>query len=207
MTALSLRERIPAPVPAGPWPARARPRLTAGALGAGALVTGAAAAAFGPAGIAATAALGLVVMAAVRPVSAVYLYLATLPFLAGIDRDTLLPLVRPNEALLALLVLGVVAGGYLRFLRGDDVGLRIGALDPPLALFVVLSTVWPVAWLLFRGTLPHPSDLAALLPILKLAACWCWCAPRCGPTSSCGGWRASSSGRPPSSVSSPCCRP
>src|SRR5205823_6570034 len=61
MTALSLRERIPAPVPAGPRPAPARPRLTAGALGAAALVTGAAAAAFGPAGIAATAALGLVV--------------------------------------------------------------------------------------------------------------------------------------------------
>jgi hypothetical protein len=114
------------------------------------------------------AALSLVALSAVRPITAVYLYVATLPFLAGIDRGALLPLVRPNEALLALLMLGVLIGCYVRFLRGDEVGLRLGTLDPPLAVFVLLSTLWPVTWLLLRQIPPQPSDLAALLPVLKL---------------------------------------
>jgi hypothetical protein len=126
------------------------------------------AAAFGLLGIAGALALGLFAVAAMRPVAAVYLYMATLPFLAGIDRDALLPLVRPNEALLALLVAGVVLGTYFRYVRGDEVDVRIGPLDGPLALFTLLSTLWPVSWLLLRGFQPSIDDLTALLPICKL---------------------------------------
>jgi hypothetical protein len=110
------------------------------------------------------------VLTALRPVIAVYVYLATLPFLAGIDRDRLLPLVRPNEALLVLLLLGVVSGAYLRHLRGDEVGLRLHQLDVPLGVFVLLSTLWPITWMLLRGDLPGSAELAALLPICKLTA-------------------------------------
>jgi lipopolysaccharide/colanic/teichoic acid biosynthesis glycosyltransferase len=113
-------------------------------------------------------AAGLFVLCAVRPASAAYVYLGTLPFLAGIDRDALVPLVRPNEALLALLLAGAALGGYLRFVRGDGVRLRFGPLDVPLFVFVVLSTLWPICWLLLRERVPEGAELAALLPVCKL---------------------------------------
>ncbi|MGY1812815.1 hypothetical protein [Blastococcus sp. SYSU D00820] len=142
--------------------------LLLGLLAAG--VLGAAAAFVGP--FAALGALGLVLVtvAALFPQWAVYLYLGTTPFLAGIDRDRLIPLIRPNEAVLALLVAGAAIGGYLRYVRGDDVRWRLRPLDVQLGVFVLLSTLWPVAWLLLRGSVPTGAELAALLPICKLVA-------------------------------------
>jgi hypothetical protein len=162
---MSLLTETPiAPVVDTPTGRRALPLL----FGIVALVAGAMAGFLGVLGVAAVAAIALLVVAAVRPDAAVYLYMATLPFLAGIDRDALLPLVRPNEALLALLVAGAVVGGYVRFLRGDAITDRFGPLDGRLGLFVLLSTLWPVTWLLLRGTMPTVDHLAALLPICKL---------------------------------------
>lgn len=113
-------------------------------------------------------ALLLFAMCVHRPVVGTYVYLATLPFVAGIDRGNLLPLVRPNEALLALVLAGALVGGYLRLCRGAAWPLRAHPVDVPLAAFVLLSTVWPMASLLLRGTPPSPGQLAAVLPICKL---------------------------------------
>ncbi|GAA4842862.1 hypothetical protein GCM10025787_25250 [Saccharopolyspora rosea] len=107
---------------------------------------------------------------AYRPVFAVYAYLLVLPFVAGIGRDTLVPGVRPNEALLVLLMAGACVGGYVRLLRGDAIPLRLKPIDAPLACFVLFSTVWPLALLMLRGSAPQRSDLAAVLPVLKLTA-------------------------------------
>jgi hypothetical protein len=128
----------------------------------------AAAASFGFLGVVGVSGAALFALSALRPRAAVYIYLATLPFLAGIDRGTLLPLVRPNEAVLALLVAGAVCGAYFRYLSSGEFHLRLGALDPRLGLFVLLSTLWPVSWMLLRGIVPQDSDLAALLPVCKL---------------------------------------
>ncbi|WP_093149791.1 hypothetical protein [Saccharopolyspora antimicrobica] len=112
----------------------------------------------------------LLATAAYRPVFATYAYLLTLPFLAGIERGTLVPGVRPNEALFAVLVAGACIGAWLRLLRGDPIPLRLGPLDLPLAGFAVLSTVWPIASMMLRGAEPHYTDLVALLPVCKLVA-------------------------------------
>ncbi|MCV2490666.1 hypothetical protein OF117_14990 [Geodermatophilus sp. YIM 151500] len=132
------------------------------------LLSGSATALLGVAAVGLVAALALFVWVALHPVSAVYIYMATLPFLVGIDRGRLLPLVRPNEALLAFLVAGATCGAYLRFLRGDEVRLRMRPLDIPLGVFVLFSTLWPISWLLLRGTVPSGGDIAALLPVCKL---------------------------------------
>lgn len=146
-----------------------RPDRTTIAVCAGiAVVAGVAGVFVGVLATLAVAGLALAALAAVRPVTAPYLYMATLPFLAGIDRGTLIPLVRPNEALLTLLVAGAATGGYLRYLRGDPVRLRIRPLDGPLAAFVVAMTLWPLVSLMLRGHAPAPDELAALLPIVKL---------------------------------------
>lgn len=154
------------------WPALDN-RLLASAA-AGAVAAGIAAAALRPAGLAAVlgvlAAVALFAASAYRPIFASYLYLGTLPIIAGIDRGTLIPLVRPNEAVLALLLAGAGFGGYLRYCRGDAVPLRPHRLDLPLAVFLLMSTVWPLASLMLRGHLPVASDLVAVLPICKLVA-------------------------------------
>lgn len=114
--------------------------------------------------------IGLFAAAAYRPIFATYLYLGTLPLIAGIDRGNLIPLVRPNEALLALLLAGAILGGYVRFCRGDGVPLRPHRLDLPLAAFALLSTVWPLASLVLRGQTPLLSEVVAVLPVAKLVA-------------------------------------
>ncbi|MBW0110140.1 hypothetical protein I4I84_15545 [Pseudonocardia sp. KRD-182] len=143
--------------------------LGAALLGA-ALLAGAAGAVGGLLAVAAVAGVAVLVVTALRPVLAVHIYLVSLPFLSGIERDQLIPVVRPNEAVLVLVLAGALLGGYVRLLRGGRSGLRAGPLDVPLLVFVLLSTLWPVVSMLLRGVLPAGSDLMALLPICKLAA-------------------------------------
>jgi hypothetical protein len=114
--------------------------------------------------------VGLFVAAAYRPVFATYAYLGTLPLIAGINRGNLIPLVRPNEALLVVLIVGALVGGYLRWCRGDRVPLQLNQFDIPLGLFLLMSTAWPLLSMMLRGHTPVSSDLAAVLPVCKLVA-------------------------------------
>ncbi|MFG1931589.1 hypothetical protein ACGFK1_13170 [Mycobacterium sp. NPDC048908] len=132
-------------------------------------MTGLLAAAVGPVAVVIALGVGLLSLVAWRPVFATYLYLATLPFIAGIERGTLIPLLRPNEALLILLMAAAMAGGYVRALRGAPLQLRLRPLDIPLATFVLLATLWPICSMLLRGVPPGSSDVMAVLPVCKLA--------------------------------------
>jgi hypothetical protein len=143
--------------------------LITGAAIAMALIAGLAAAVAAPAAVAVVAGAGVFGLVAWRPVLATYLYLATLPFVAGIERGLLVPLLRPNEALLLLVMGGAVAGGYVRAMRGAQLQLRLRPFDIPLAAFVLLSTVWPISSMLLRGVAPVWADVAAVLPMCKLA--------------------------------------
>ncbi len=147
--------------------------LGLGAAGC-ALVGGVLAVAAGPllvlAVIGVLAVVGLFAAAAYRPIFATYAYLGTLPIIAGIDRGNLIPLVRPNEALLAVLLAGAVVGGYLRWCRGDRVPIRLHQLDIPIGVFLLMSTAWPLLSMIVRGQPPVMSDLAAVLPVCKLVA-------------------------------------
>ncbi|MDQ4092274.1 MAG: hypothetical protein M3143_02315 [Actinomycetota bacterium] len=139
-----------------------------------AVVGGVVAVAVGPlialAVIGALAVVGLLAAAAYRPIFATYAYLGTLPIIAGIDRGNLIPLVRPNEALLVVLLAGALAGGYYRWCRGDRVPVQLHKLDIPIGVFLLMSTAWPLLSLILRGQTPVTSDLAAVLPVCKLVA-------------------------------------
>lgn len=160
-----------APADARP-PAKGAGRIVVlSVLGAG--VAGALGAVFGPGAaygfVGGVFALVLVITAAYKPTFATYAYVCTMPILAGIDRDTLLPLVRPNEALLALLMAGALIGAYLRLVRGDDIRPRfLPAVDLPLAVFLLFSTIWPLTSLMLRGNVPTGEEWASILPMVKL---------------------------------------
>jgi hypothetical protein len=113
---------------------------------------------------------GMFAIAAYRPVFATYAYLGTLPLIAGIDRGHLIPLVRPNEALLVVLLAGALVGGYIRWCRGERIPLQLHQLDIPLGVFLLASTAWPLLSMLLRGHVPASPDLAAVLPVCKLVA-------------------------------------
>lgn len=159
------RESWPTPAISG-W-------LGLGAAGC-AVVGGVLAVAVGPliafAAIGVLVLIGLFAAAAYRPIFATYAYLGTLPIIAGIDRGNLIPLVRPNEALLAVLIAGALAGGYFRWCRGDRVPLELHKLDIPIGVFLLMSTAWPLLSLIMRGQTPVTAELAAVLPVCKLVA-------------------------------------
>ncbi|HET6731207.1 hypothetical protein [Mycobacterium sp.] len=143
-------------------------RITTAAFAA-AFLAGLLGAVAGWLGIVVAVVIGLVCLVAWRPVLAVYLYLATLPFIAGIERGALIPLIRPNEGLLVLLIAGAMIGGYVRALRGVPLQLRLRPWDVPLAAFFLLATFWPISSMLLRGILPSAGDVSAVLPACKLA--------------------------------------
>ena len=164
------------PIPASggslPVPVVSR-RLGLGAAGC-AVAGGILAVAAGPlialAVIGILALVGMFAAAAYRPVFATYAYLGTLPLIAGIDRGHLIPLVRPNEALLVVLLAGALIGGYFRWCRGERIPLQLNQLDLPLGVFLLASTAWPLLSMLLRGQTLTTSELAAVLPVCKLVA-------------------------------------
>lgn len=114
--------------------------------------------------------LSVLALTAWRPVYAVYGYLVTLPFIAGIGRGKIVPLVRPNEALLAAVIAGALIGAYVRYVNGHSLKIRLTRPDGVLLAFLALSVVWPICSLLLRSSMPSISELMALFPITKLAA-------------------------------------
>lgn len=169
--------------PAAEWPAVSGPgpehsrttswivRTAVGVTALSALL----AAAVGPVAaygfIGALVGLALLATAAHTPRFATYTYLITLPILAGIPRDELLPLVRPNEGLLAVLMAGALLGAFLRYLRGDEIRPTFYPLvDIPLAVFLLMATIWPIASLMMRGQVPTGTEYASMLPMTKLVA-------------------------------------
>ncbi|GAA5155930.1 hypothetical protein GCM10023321_30520 [Pseudonocardia eucalypti] len=162
---------------AGPAPAVTDPNEGFGKFAGLAMLATAVAAVLG-ATVGAGAAFGVVggilgliifVAAAKTPIFATYAYIGTMPIISGIDRDELIPLVRPNEALLALVMAGAITGAYLRMLRGDSIRPRFyGPVDAPLGIFLLMATVWPVATMLLRDLPPAGEDYASTLPMVKL---------------------------------------
>jgi hypothetical protein len=146
---------------------RQAPALVAGALAA--VLVGAAAGAVGPLVLVAIAACGLFAMAATRPVTAAYVYLAAMPFITGIERGALVPLMRPNEALQLVLTLGVLSGAYVRSLTRREAVVSVTRLDRTIVVLAVLASAWPVAWLLLRGESPTTEDLLSTATLWRLA--------------------------------------
>jgi len=107
---------------------------------------------------------------AARPQWAAYIYLATLPFVGGIDRGAIIPLVRPSEAIQVGLTAAVLAGGLFRFFRGEPIHIRLTRLDRTIIVMAALSSIWPLFWLFARNRVPSGNDFFETLILWRLAA-------------------------------------
>jgi hypothetical protein len=136
-----------------------------------AIAVGAVTARVGPIVPVALAALTLFVLLARRPVLAAYLYVAALPFVTGMERGSVLPFLRPNEAVQVFVTAAVLAGAGARFIaRSSSPRVRITRLDRAIFLLAIFGSVWPLVWLLGRGQDPTTDDLLSSLVLWRFFA-------------------------------------
>lgn len=161
-----------------PVTALTRPRLTIGGV-VGALVTlsiallmavGAALAPWATLVIA----LGLTVIAAVvlhPPLAASLLIVASL-LLAGVDRGVLLPLLRPQEAILALVVIGLLVHRFVgvSLFGGIRLALRFDRIDAAILGMALASSVLPLGFMLLRDRAIELDDVLYALQLWKFYA-------------------------------------
>jgi len=103
--------------------------------------------------LAGAVALTLATLVVVHPPVAAYVLLGATPLIVGINRGASVPLLRPNEALAALLGAALALRWFAGVAAGDPLRLRLTRIDAAIAGLVVTGSVVPVLWLLARG---HP---------------------------------------------------
>jgi hypothetical protein len=129
------------------------------------------AAAFFPAFVLAGVVCALVVVVVWRrPEMATYLAIALTPLLVGIDRDRLVPVLRPNEALLGLLIGVLVLRAIMQMRPGARPSLRLGPVATSLLLFAFASSVLPLLFMVLRGRTVEMDDITYAAVLWKLLA-------------------------------------
>jgi hypothetical protein len=109
--------------------------------------------------LAAAAAVGLFLISVARPVLGVYVLVVSTPLIIGIERGQYLPgMLRPNEMVLAVVVVATAAHLAVRFARGQRLGLPFGRVDAAILGLAVTSSVLPLLWMVARGLPPELDD-------------------------------------------------
>jgi hypothetical protein len=124
---------------------------------AAALLAGVAVAGGGVFALAGATALALAAVVATRPQIGAYLFLLANPLIVGVARGDLIPIMRPNELLLLLLLAAWAARIALRLLAGRQVRPELNAIDVAMFFLAVTSSVFPLLLRYNRG-LPVTSD-------------------------------------------------
>ncbi len=105
--------------------------------------------------------VALVIFAAVvaEPVRAAYLFVALTPVVVGFDRGSLVPIVRPSEGLLALLLLAVFTRMLIEGLAGNAPSYRLTRLDISILIMAVFGSIVPLLWRMARGFTLELDDI------------------------------------------------
>jgi hypothetical protein len=127
------------------------------AAGALAVVTASLVAIAGARALAGVLASVVFIVIVIRPQLGAYLYLIASPLIVGFGRGDVFPIIRPNEALLILIVIAVSTRVVLRVLSGKRYRVKLTCLDAAIVLLAVASSVFPLLLRYGRG-LPVSSD-------------------------------------------------
>jgi hypothetical protein len=121
-------------------------------------------------------AVGLVLVGALaacvvaKPALAAYLLIVVTPLTAGIDRGSAIPLLRPNEALAAVVGGALTARALLLARAGRRPTLRLSQVEWGLLAMAVASSVLPLAWMAVRQRPIGTDDLLYAMVLWKLGA-------------------------------------
>jgi hypothetical protein len=102
-----------------------------------------------------------------RPEDAAYLTVGITPLVVGIDRGALIPLLRPNEALVGLLAAVLVAHAGIVYRRSGFIATRLQRIELALIALAITNSVIPAAWLTVRGVALTADDVTYALVIWK----------------------------------------
>lgn len=122
----------------------------------------------GPEAVVALVAAIVVAVVATRPQVGAYLYLAATPLVAGIARGEFVPLLRANEALLALIVAGLAVRGYVALLERRPFLPSWRRLDGALAWLAFAGSVLPLLWRFAAGDPISGDDISYAAVFVKL---------------------------------------
>src|SRR5678815_1759026 len=95
-------------------------------------------------------ALSVLLLVAMRPVSAAYLLLFLGPLLSGIDRRAAIPFLRPTEAVAALVGVGLLGRGIIIVLASGFPRFRISRMDAAVIVLAIAGSIGPLLWMLAR---------------------------------------------------------
>jgi len=115
-------------------------------------------------------ALALATAVFLHPPLAAYTLITLTPLLAGLERGSLIPVLRPHEALVAVVGSALLLNGVARTLAGGITRPRLRAVDTAIVLMAVTGSVVPLLWLVARGRTPTSDDFLYALTFWKLYA-------------------------------------
>jgi hypothetical protein len=116
---------------------------------------------------AAVGAAVIVCSVALYPSLAAYLLLGVTPLVAGIDRGTVIPVLRPNEALAVLVGAGLMVRWLSQLRSGGLLWPSPTKTDLSILVVAVTSSVLPLAWMLLRGRAVESDDLLYSIMVWK----------------------------------------
>ena len=102
-----------------------------------------------------------------HPPLAAYLLLGATPLIVGVGRGSILPLLRPNEALALLLGGVLVARGLLQVRTGQRLRIRITAIDVSILVLAFAGSALPLLWLAARSEPITRDDVFYALSLWK----------------------------------------
>jgi putative peptidoglycan lipid II flippase len=105
-----------------------------------------------------------------RPAVVAYLLIFLTPLIVGINAGALIPLLRPNEALIALFGLAIGARWLVRVRAGDRTWPRIDRVDLTMIALAVTSSILPLMMMVARQRAITKDDLLYCIVIWKLFA-------------------------------------
>src|SRR5262249_37009088 len=118
----------------------------------------------------AVVAIGIIGWVIARPATAAYLLIFLTPLVVGISAGAVVPVLRPNEALIFLLAVAI-ALRWLAGLRTGEIRLpRLDAVDISLIALGITSSVLPLAMMVVRQRQITMDDLLYGIVIWKLLA-------------------------------------
>jgi hypothetical protein len=158
-------------VPRQALPAAVRSsRIVAAPVVAGAVALGAVVSWSPVLAVTAAAAVALGALVAARPPLAAYLLTGLTPLLVGIDRGRILPVLRPNEALLVLCATALLARGVWNVRTGQSWRPGLGLIAASLVAMAVSNSVVPLLAMALRGAPISGDDISYAMVLWKYLA-------------------------------------
>jgi hypothetical protein len=110
---------------------------------------------------------GIMIAVYRRPALAAYMVIFITPLIAGIDRGSVIPFFRPNEAIDLLVGGTLVLRGTVRMRTGQFPRFRLDRLEWAFVAMATCSSVIPLLWLYVRDLHPTSDDLLYSLVLWK----------------------------------------